>query len=164
MNPSSYHLPFISLGFALFAVLFGCGAAPGESANSAAKHPAAEGSLPLDAIKQAKVYDAAGKEHICSPPESTCAQPAPDREFSDKCALGGYRMMQCGCSSLCTGNVNGSEKQYYDAEGKPHTCEPEKPDCSPEPAKASFQDACNDKGFQLKICGCAWMCSNNFMR
>ncbi len=159
MSRVSPCLPFISLCFTLIA----CGG-PTQESPKTSSGVSPQPDTPLDAVKRLKVYDSSGEEHACAPPESTCGQPAPERAFADKCALAGYRMMQCGCSSLCTGNVNSTEQKYYDAEGNPHICEPEKSDCTPEPAKASFQDACNDKGFQLKVCGCTWMCSNNFMQ
>ena len=57
-----------------------------------------------DAPKGPEVYDAAGQEQKCEPVQQDCPPVAPDREFLDACKLAGYRVIQCGCESLCSGD------------------------------------------------------------
>ena len=54
----------------------------------------------------------------------------PSIEFQDKCALAGFRMIQCACDTLCTGNVS-APKQAYDSKNVVKACAPAKEDCSP---------------------------------
>jgi hypothetical protein len=138
-----------ALAFALAAC--GGGAETGPAPKTAVE-------TPLGAMKESKVYDARGQAKACAAPETSCPPIAPDRELSDKCSLAGFRMVQCGCESLCTGDVSGA-KQAYDAEGHAKACAPATADCTPPAASAAFQDACTDKGYRLEQCGCEWLCS-----
>lgn len=147
----------------LLLALAACGGTAAGGPAPGGPPPGPEGT-PLDAARSAKVYDAAGKEQACAPPQGDCPPIAPDREFTDRCALAGYRVVQCGCDARCTGDASAAAKSYYDAEGAQKTCEPAKPECSPEPAKAAFQDACTEKGYHLQVCGCEWLCSGNFSK
>lgn len=156
----SYLPPSLS---SLLLALAACGGSTAGGPPPGGPPPGAE-ATPLDAARSARVYDATGKEQACAPPEGTCPPVAPDREFSDSCALAGYRIVQCGCDARCTGDVSAAAKGYHDAQGAQKTCEPAKPDCSPEPAPAAFQDACTEKGYRLEICGCEWLCSGNFSK
>lgn len=153
-----------ALAAALLAALSACSAGPSAqqpaSPGGAAGEPAED--TPLDSVKQAQVYDARGHAQACAAPQQSCPPIAPDRELADRCALAGYRMVQCGCDSLCTGDVSRLAKQHYDPEGKARDCAPATPDCSPPAASAAFQDACIEKGFHLQICGCEWLCSGRF--
>jgi len=151
---------------ALLAPLAACSGAQPSAAPPAPQPGAAEAEedSPLEALKRAKVYDAGGRAKACAEPRADCPPIAPDRELSDRCALGGYRMVQCGCESLCTGDVSRLGSQYHDAEGRAKTCEPASPDCSPPAASAAFQDACTEKGFHMKVCGCEWLCSGDVNR
>ncbi|EYF02849.1 hypothetical protein [Chondromyces apiculatus] len=119
---------------------------------------------PSKALHPTKVYDARGTALSCTPPQASCPPVAPDLAFSDRCALGGYRIVQCGCSSLCTGDVSRDPKRYYDASGQMKPCEPAVPDCDPPPASAAFQDACIGGGRHLQVCGCEWLCTGNFTK
>lgn len=138
---------------ALLAVLAACG-------GGAETAPAPKNAVdtPLSAVKELKVYDARGGAKACAAPGTSCPPIAPDRELADRCALRGFRMVQCGCESLCTGDVSG-EKQGYDAEGHAKACPPPAAECTAPPASAAFQDACTDKGYHLEQCGCEWLCS-----
>jgi hypothetical protein len=104
------------------------------------------------------VFDAKGKQKPCDLPVPTCPEPVRDRDFLDKCALAGFQVRRCGCELVCSGNVV-TEKSHYDARGKPKRCEPERKDCTPPDTSARFQDACNDAGHQLVVCGCEWLCT-----
>ncbi|MDI1437302.1 MULTISPECIES: hypothetical protein [Polyangium] len=136
----------------LAASLFAC------ASQTPPPHPP---GAPLAAAAPAKGYDARGQAKPCEPPPAECPAVSPDRELADRCSLGGFRMIQCGCEMLCGGNPGSGEKQAYDAEGHGKACAPAKDDCTPEPARAAFQDACSEKGHKLQVCGCEWLCSGN---
>ena len=109
-----------------------------------------------------KVFDARGQSRTCEPPPADCPSVSPDRDLADRCSLGGFRMIQCGCDMLCTGDPTaGAAKQHYDAEGHGKPCAPATADCTPPSASAAFQDACSEKGHKLEVCGCEWLCSGN---
>jgi hypothetical protein len=141
-------LALLTLGLA--TQLAACGSSPPPT-------PAAP-ETPLAAVRGAKVYDARGESKACSAPAADCPSVETDRELADRCALGGFRMVQCGCEMLCMGDTSG-EKRHYNAEGQGKTCAPATPDCSPPQASAAFQDACTEKGHRLEVCGCEWLCS-----
>jgi len=105
------------------------------------------------------VYDASGSERSCQPPERDCPPIAPDRPFMDGCQLAGYRVVRCGCDSLCTGQV--TEHNVFDAEGNAKPCAELDEDCAPPPASAAFQDRCIERGHHLQQCGCEWVCSGD---
>ncbi|MDI1478885.1 hypothetical protein [Polyangium sp. y55x31] len=114
------------------------------------------------AVAPAKGYDTRGQEKACEPPRADCPAVSPDRDLADRCSLGGFRMIQCGCEMLCAGNPGGGgAKPHYDAEGHGKACAPAKDDCTPDPASAAFQDACAEKGHKLEVCGCEWLCTGN---
>src|SRR5262245_50547318 len=110
-----------------------------------------------DPIEGMTVYDAAGHEQRCKRPERDCPPLAPNPDFEEQCRVAGFRVQLCGCEAMCTGQAT---KQFYDAEGKTKSCAPEG-DCTPPAASAAFQDACTERGFQLKVCGCEWLCSGD---
>lgn len=114
-------------------------------------------------LAQAKVFDASGKPEACAAPTASCPDAASDREFLVQCRLAGFQVRQCGCEARCTGNVVAA-RRHYDPSGQAMDCAPAKDDCTPPQASAAFQDACVEKGFRLDVCGCAWLCSGNFMK
>jgi len=150
------------------SVLLGCSAcgppAPAEVAPPPAGAGAAARPTPksrLDELANAKVYDAHGVASVCAPPVTTCPEEASsDRPFQDRCRLAGFQVRQCGCEKLCSGDA-AAALRHYDAAGTPADCAPSRPDCTPPPAPAAFQDACAEKGYRLDTCGCAWLCSGN---
>jgi hypothetical protein len=54
-----------------------------------------------------------------------------------------------------------AEKMLYDAGGNAKACAKPTNECTPPSASAAVQDACNDKGYRLEVCGCEWLCSGN---
>lgn len=160
----------------LFAVLALCACgASGESTTGGARSPDPDdpssasggttGKVALrGGIESATVFDSAGESRTCSRPFQGCPSVEPDHQFQQKCRGGGFQVRQCGCEILCSGNVAGLAKPFYDASGRATTCEPTKSDCSPAPAGAAFQDACAEKGYRLQVCGCEWLCSGNVTR
>jgi hypothetical protein len=157
MRPSKLPLPArvpASLAAALLAALVACGGA----------QPGGPSAAPKASFEAMKVYDNSGQALSCEAPRRDCPPRAPDRELSDRCALAGFRMVQCGCDALCTGNVSRAASQYYDAEGHAKICEPAKPDCDAPPASAAFQDGCTERGYRLEMCGCEWLCSGSFSK
>jgi hypothetical protein len=139
---------------ALVVPFIGCGSSskPADSVTS----PAAE-----HAVSGGQAYDAGGKARDCATPRNDCAGgSAVNRDFLDQCSLHGYRVIQCGCESLCTGDVS-SAKHQYDASGHVKDCAPADASCNATPAPAAFQDACAEKGFKMSQCGCEWLCSGD---
>jgi hypothetical protein len=145
----------------LLVAISSCGGshsrADAPSSRGAESAPAQQGRDTKD-LEGAPVYDAKGKQKPCELPVPTCPEPARDRDFLDKCTLAGFQVRRCGCELVCSGNVV-AEKSHYDARGKPKRCEPERKDCTPPDTSARFQDACNDAGHQLVVCGCEWLCT-----
>jgi hypothetical protein len=113
--------------------------------------------LPKDRMAGQKVFDTQGKELTCTPPETSCPPADVPIEFKDKCKLAGFRVMQCGCSAVCTGNA-AAGKTGYDAQNREKPCAPEQKDCTPPDTSAAFQDACTESKHQFKVCGCEWLC------
>ncbi|MBK9265502.1 MAG: hypothetical protein IPM54_37660 [Polyangiaceae bacterium] len=143
-----------SCSFVIVAFLVaGCGASSSSPSSDAAKVPSTR--------REAQVYDSAGQAKTCEPPSKECAAPEMNRELQERCALAGYRMVHCGCEMLCMGKPQPAEKMLYDAEGNAKACAKASEDCSPPPASAAYQDACNDKGYKLEVCGCEWLCTGN---
>lgn len=139
-----------------------CGGAQAPADRPGSRTPAPSGSgqrVSGDPIAGTPSFDATGAERACALPEASCAErsPAP-LEFKDRCRLAGYRMIQCGCDELCTGNV-AKKKLGYDALNAPKPCEPEQKDCAPPDTSAAFQDACTESGHRFVVCGCEWLCS-----
>jgi hypothetical protein len=133
-------------------VFAGCGASSSQSADAAKVPPT---------LREAEVYDATGQSKACEPQSDQCAAPKTDTDLQARCTLAGFRMVHCGCEMLCTGKPQAAEKMMYDAEGKAKGCAKPSAECSPPPASAAYQDACNDKGYKLEVCGCEWLCSGN---
>jgi len=148
---SSEHMQKASL--LLVSLLVGCGASASSSSGDTANVP--------QAGRQAKAYDAAGQAQTCERPAEECAAAKTDPDLQARCTMAGFRMAQCGCEMLCMGKPQAAEKMLYDAEGKAKACAKPADDCTPPPASAAFQDACNDKGYRLETCGCEWLCSGN---
>jgi hypothetical protein len=132
-----------------------CGGAGGKDP-AVAGGPSGDSEGPLAG---ATVYDALGKAHKCQPPKNSCpdAEEAP-RELKDQCALKGYRIVQCGCEQLCTGNAM-AEQLHYDASNSGRLCDKAKDDCEPPETSAAFQDACTDARGKFVVCGCEWLCT-----
>lgn len=130
--------------------------------------PAADASSSTDSEAQpatpgpsAEAYDASGQGHGCEPPSPKCSPRTRDLKFLDACRLSGYRVQRCGCDELCSGKVD-MEKPHYDAQGHAKPCGTEQADCSPPDTSAAFQDACNDRGYKLVLCGCEYLCTGDF--
>lgn len=147
------------LAFGL-AACGGGGGSPGATAPSATS---AQIELPKDRMAGQTVFDPSGKELTCAPPEKTCAPSDVPIEFKDKCKLAGYRVMQCGCSTVCTGNV-AAGKKGWDAQNREKACAPEQKDCTPPETSAAFQDACSESGHPFMVCGCEWLCAGKLKK
>ncbi|HEY6560307.1 MAG TPA: hypothetical protein VI072_23650 [Polyangiaceae bacterium] len=131
--------------------------------NYGAQAPRAERKpqlIPVRKVANARVYDRGGQAHACQAPQKVCPASRPDSEFFDACRLRGYYLRQCGCEELCTGKVTLSAP-HYDARGAAKPCAEESADCTPPETSARFQDACNDRGHRLVVCGCEWLCSGS---
>lgn len=152
------------LAAAALVIVGACGGARAgdPSPNAGRAEPSGPGNLPEDhparAIVGATVYDSHGASRACASPEPNCPNTPRDVDFLDRCRLRGFQVRQCGCEQVCSGNV-AEKAAYYDAQGKPRECAPEKPDCTPKETSASFQDGCTDAGHKLVVCGCEWMCN-----
>ena len=139
-----------------------CGGASAPTETAAPTRAETFGKAPAGhpgkALLDSKVYDESGQARACEAPKPNC----PDRprrvEFLDRCRLAGYQVRKCGCEELCAGSVK-IDKKHYDAQGNAKDCAPEKTDCSPPETSASFQDACNEHGHKLVVCGCEWLCT-----
>jgi hypothetical protein len=121
---------------------------------------ASTGSGDPDApMQNATVYDEIGKPHACEVPKPSCpdAKDLP-REFKDKCALEGFRIIQCGCDQYCTGNAM-AEELHYGATNVGKLCAKAKDDCEPPETSAAFQDACTAAKGKFVVCGCEWLCT-----
>jgi hypothetical protein len=142
----------------LVFLLVGCGAsASSSSSGDVANVPS---NVPSNA-RETKVFDASGQAKTCEPPSKECAAPTMNSDLQARCTLAGFRMAQCGCEMLCMGKPQPAEKMLYDAAGNTKACAKASNECTPPSASAAFQDACNDKGYRLEVCGCEWLCSGN---
>lgn len=171
LRPSLFHLA-ASFAFSL-SVALTLAACGGAGASDGAKSPSEgeAGGAPRAAVTAAKmrgdlpgatVYDAQGAGRACEPPREPAQCPdAPNNlELRDKCRLAGFQTRRCGCEVFCAGNVAAKGSgMFYDASGAAKACEKEAESCSAPPPSAAFQDACNDRGHKLKVCGCEWLCS-----
>lgn len=104
-----------------------------------------------------EVYDEKGHAKSCTPPSEGCEPKKSNPDFTDQCALRGYRTMRCGCETVCTGNVM-APSAHYDARGRSMECAPVDSSCTPPETSATFQDACADAHHRLVVCGCEWLC------
>ena len=114
-----------------------------------------------EALATARVYDDKGAAAACGPPGAGCAPLPASNDFIDHCRLAGFRVLQCGCEARCTGDAVAASR-HYDASGQPKECAKSLADCTPPQAAGAFQDACNEHGFRLDVCGCEWLCSGDF--
>ena len=170
MLPTSMpQAPRFRLLYAAAAAVFtACGAPADNTSGPTSPEPSSErseGRLPKSTLRgdlrNATVFDAQGNQRACGPIETSCPPIAPDLPFQDQCRLAGFQVRQCGCDVVCSGNIAKNPRQFYDANGNPSACDEPDPSCNPPPASAAFQDACIEKGYHLKTCGCSWLCAGN---
>lgn len=140
--------------------------ASAESAESPeeARKRAIEAAKPRPELQDATVYDESGVAHKCEVPKPAERCPSTDTSmsFRDACKNAGFQARRCGCDFYCAGDVSAAaQKPFFDATGSARPCAKPDPDCTPTPPTAAFQDACNDKGHGLKVCGCEWLCTGN---
>lgn len=134
-----------------------CGGGGGSGKEPAAATADTSAEEPLDG---ASVYDELGKTHKCEVPKNSCPDAKdPPREFRDKCALEGFRIVQCGCDMRCTGNAM-QDKLHYDASNTGKLCAKPRDNCEPADTSAAFQDACSGVGGKFVVCGCEWLCTD----
>ncbi len=134
------------LGFAFVTGLVGAGCAKGRDVKSADK----EDKL---------AFDESGKGTKCETPKSTCDEVTePSLDFKEKCREAGYRMKQCGCDNLCSGNIKG-DRQGYSSKNELKTCKGPSDNCEQQETSAAYQDGCDMAGGEMMECGCEWLCS-----
>lgn len=149
-----------SLALFLFTIsaIAACGGGSGTGGQET-KSADTKGS-PDEPLAGSTVYDELGQSHACEVPKNTCGEAKePPREFKDKCALGGFRIVQCGCDQRCTGNAM-AERLHYDANNTGKLCAKAKDNCEPPETSAAFQDACSGAGGKFVVCGCEWLCTD----
>jgi hypothetical protein len=133
------------LGFAFVTGLF-VGCAKGRDVKSADK----EDKL---------AFDESGKGTKCETPKSTCDEVTePSLDFKEKCREAGYRMKQCGCDNLCSGNIKG-DRQGYTSKNELKTCKQSSDPCEQQETSAAYQDGCDMVGGEMLECSCEWLCS-----
>lgn len=105
-------------------------------------------------------FDEDGKGKKCEDPKSTCDEVTdPSLDFKEKCREAGFRMKQCGCDNLCTGNIKG-DRHGYSSKNQLKTCKTDsKETCEMQETSAAYQDACDGVGGEMMECGCEWLCS-----
>jgi hypothetical protein len=134
------------LGFAFLTGLIATGCAKGRDVKSAGK----EDKL---------AFDEAGKGTKCEDPKSNCDEVTePSLDFKEKCREAGFRMKQCGCDNLCSGNIKG-DRQGFTSKNEQKTCKTGDDKCEQQETSAAYQDACDMAGGELMECGCEWLCS-----
>ncbi len=134
------------LGFTFVIGSVGAGCAPGRDVKSAGKE---------DKLG----YDESGKGKKCDTPSSSCEEVKEQSlDFGEKCREAGFRMKQCGCESLCSGNINGT-KTGYNSKNQLKTCTDAATNCQEQETSAAYQDACDSVGGEMFECGCDWLCS-----
>jgi len=134
------------LGFAFVTGSIAAGCAPGRDVKSAGK----EDKL---------AFDESGKGKKCDTPSSSCDEvKEPSLDFQEKCREGGYRMKQCGCENLCSGNINGT-KTGYNSKNQLKMCTDSGGTCQEQETSAAYQDACDAVGGEMMECSCEWLCS-----
>ncbi len=134
------------LGFAFVIASVAAGCAPGRDVKSAGK----EDKL---------AFDESGKGKKCDTPSSSCEEVKEQSlDFQEKCREAGFRMKQCGCESLCTGNINGT-KTGYTSKNQLKTCTDSGGTCQEQETSAAYQDACDAVGGEMFECACEWLCS-----
>jgi colicin import membrane protein len=134
------------LGFAFLTGLIAAGCAKGRDVKSAGK----EDKL---------AFDESGKGSKCEDPKSSCDEVTePSLDFKEKCREAGFRMKQCGCDNLCSGNIKG-DRQGFTSKNEQKTCKQGDDKCELQETSAAYQDACDMAGGELMECGCEWLCS-----
>lgn len=134
------------LGFAFVTVSLSASCAKGRDVKSAGK----EDKL---------AYDEEGHGKKCDTPKSSCDEVKdPSLDFKEKCREAGFRMKQCGCDNLCSGNING-QHIGFNSKNEQKICKDSKENCQVEETSAAYQDACDSVGGEMMECGCEWLCS-----
>jgi hypothetical protein len=134
------------LGFAFVTYSLVAGCAKGRDVKSASK----EDKL---------AYDETGHGRKCDTPSSSCDEVKDQSlDFQEKCREGGFRMKQCGCENLCSGNIN-ADRTGYDSKNQLKTCKDSTEACQDQETSAAYQDACDAVGGEMIECGCEWLCS-----
>jgi hypothetical protein len=134
------------LGFTFVIGSVGAGCTPGRDVKSAGKE---------DKLG----FDESGKGKKCDTPSSSCEEVKEQSlDFGEKCREAGFRMKQCGCESLCSGNINGT-KQGYNSKNQLKVCTDAGTNCQEQETSAAYQDACDSVGGEMFECGCDWVCS-----
>jgi hypothetical protein len=105
-------------------------------------------------------YDEDGHGRKCDTPSSSCDEVKdPSLDFKEKCREAGFRIKQCGCDNLCTGNING-QRIGFNSKNEQKICKDEaKDNCQVEETSAAYQDACDMVGGEMMDCGCQSLCS-----
>jgi hypothetical protein len=134
------------LGFVFVTGSLAAGCAKGRDVKSASK----EDKL---------AFDEEGKGKKCDTPKSSCEEVEdPSLDFKEKCREAGFRMKQCGCENLCTGNIKG-DRTGYTSKNQLKTCKQSDEKCETQETSAAYQDACDSVGGEMLECGCEWLCS-----
>ena len=138
------------LFFSSSVAAIGCG--KGGGSDKDAKSPSKDSD-------EVTGYDEDGKGHECDDPKSQCEDVKElSLEFKERCRTAGYKIRQCGCDDLCTGNING-ERSGYTNKNVEKKCPKPDDKCELPETSAAFQDACTEAGQQMVECGCEWLCS-----
>ena len=115
------------LGFAFVTGVFSVGCAKGKDVKSAGR----EDKL---------AFDEEGKGKKCEDPKSTCDEVTdPSLDFKEKCREAGFRMKQCGCDNLCSGNIRG-DRQGYTSKNQLKACKQSKENCEMQETSAAAQN------------------------
>lgn len=137
-------LRVLGIAFVMSSALAAC--APGRDVKSAGK----EDKL---------AYDESGKGKKCETPSSSCDEvKEPSLDFQEKCRENGFRMKQCGCDNLCSGNINGT-KTGYNSKNQLKMCRNSGGNCEEQETSAAYQDACDAVDGEMMECNCEWLCS-----
>jgi hypothetical protein len=104
-------------------------------------------------------YDESGHGQKCDTPKSNCDEVKdPSLDFKEKCREAGFRIKQCGCENLCSGNIN-ADRTGYTNKNELKTCKDSADKCESQETSAAYQDACDAVGGEMLECGCEWLCS-----
>ena len=140
-----------SLIFVAFCLALACGKGGGSGKEAKSSDKASDDEV--------MGYDEDGKGIECEEPQSQCEDVKElSLDFKEHCRTAGYKIRQCGCNDLCTGNING-ERIGYTNKNVEKKCPKADDKCELVETSAAFQDACTDAGEQMIECGCEWLCS-----
>ena len=104
-------------------------------------------------------YDESGQGKKCDSPKSNCDEvKEPSLDFKEKCREAGFRIKQCGCENLCSGNIN-ADRTGYTSKNQLKTCKDTGEKVCDSETSAAYQDACDSVGGEMLECGCEWLCS-----